>query len=192
MNPRLLLVLMALVCLAFPAQAAADWGECETCHQTGGTSAAGFPYGLCAHCHEATQPRHDPEELSGQCAECHPARALHLIHPWEAACAECHGPTRLQGPRIFELDASQAHTKQMVTVRGTNFGPEQGESVLRVGKKRYRAGCPKLLSWSNTEIRFMVKGYREWREGWSDDKNVCVKVNGVASNKVPLTISKPF
>jgi hypothetical protein len=179
MSVRLALVLLASLCLLVAASPAlAEWGECERCHLIN------------------FSPRHDPEELAASCEVCHPPEALHFIHPWEEACQGCHaddgrGPVPERGPRIFELDHSCAQTRQMLVIRGTGFGHAQGTGAVRIGRIHYGAGSPKVLSWSNTEIRVRLPAYRRWESGRRRTRNVKVIVEGVRSNRVALEIVHP-
>lgn len=192
-RPHLLAVVLVLVCCLAAAPALAEWGDCEGCHHGGGEPPTGFPYGVCAHCHHVIDfgPHHDPEDPTLICAQCHTAEGLHFSHHWEEACLECHGPEHIDTPYIYELAPTAAYTYTVVEIRGANFGDTQGASVIRLGKKRFRAGNPKVLFWSNTEIRFRLPLFNAWPEGATRTRRVWVRVDGVASNKRVVTITQP-
>lgn len=184
------MVWLAMACLLAAPSAWAAWGECEECHS--GAAPAGFSYGVCAHCHQVGfGPRHDPEVTAPDCRGCHPPAALHYLHPWEEACQGCHGPLILGGPRIFELDRALAATRQMLVIKGVGFGHAQGLlSAVKVGRVHYGFGSPRVLSWSNTEIRLRLPAYRRWESGRAKTRNVKVIVDGERSNKMALEIVK--
>ena len=189
MRARLIIAALAAALLLAP-QALADF-SCDYCHEGIGGPPTDFPYGVCAHCHHVIYfgPFHDPENPEFRCGNCHTSSGLHYVHHWQRACLECHGPVHVKGPRIFELSPTAAYTREVVEIRGTNFGDRQGTTVLRVGIKRYLAGSRKVLFWSNTEIRFRVWDY-VWPPNATYVRYVWLNKGGVLSNKRPLTITR--
>jgi len=164
---------------------------CDMCHSEGGGGPGGtFPYGVCQHCHHVVNfgPHHDPSQPEmANCGGCHTPDGLHYSHHWEGVCLECHGPVHEENPRAYELTPTECYTREVVTIKGTNFGDAPGK--VRIGLLVYQPTSAKILFWSNTEVRFRVKDY-PWPSGTTRTKNVWVKVNGVASNKLPLTITR--
>jgi hypothetical protein len=194
MRHSLTLLLAAALLLLCAAPAAAEWGACDDCHHGPASQPPdGFEYGVCAHCHHVIDfgPQHDPDDPSLVCAHCHTSGDLHYVHLWEEACVECHVPTHIQGPHIYELYPTELYVSEILEIRGTNFGDTQGTSVIRLGKRRYRAANTNVLFWSNTQIRFRVPPFMLWPEGVSHTRRVWVRVGGVASNKLIVTITQP-
>jgi len=94
-------------------------------------------------------------------------------------------------PCLFELRPAVASPGETVTLLGAGLGQTPEGSILRLGRKRYRAGSAKIILWSDTEVHFRLPAYGRWPQGTTRTRRVWVRVGGLKSNWLPLTIIKP-
>jgi hypothetical protein len=94
-------------------------------------------------------------------------------------------------PSLFELRPAVASPGETVALLGAGLGETPEGSILRLGRKRYRAGSSKIILWSDTEVHFRLPAYGRWPQGTTRTRRVWVQVGGLKSNRLPLTITKP-
>lgn len=115
------------------------------------------------------------------------ARCNHLVETSSAILTF----TTSNQPYINNVSPNPCQTGQIITITGERFGSTQGASEVHLGKMIFKAGNKKIKMWSNTEIQFKVPAYSSWPSGRTRTKNLWIKVNGLDSNVIPLTITKP-
>jgi hypothetical protein len=108
--------------------------------------------------------------------------------------AETVGPTlsfTTGNPAYIDyISPNPCNTRQVVSIMGMRFGNTQGNSKIHLAKKIFGLGSSRIIMWSDTRIDFKIPAYT-WPSGTTKTINLWVKVNGMISNKVPLTIIKP-
>jgi PKD repeat protein len=123
------------------------------------------------------------------------------LHYWRVVARDNHGSessssemtftTGPPAPYISGVSSNPCQAGQVITITGERFGDIQGDSILRLNKTAFKSGSSKIILWSDTRIDFKIPAYNKWLSGTSQVKNLFVKVNGIPSNKIQLTIIKP-
>jgi hypothetical protein len=108
--------------------------------------------------------------------------------------AETNGPvlsfTTAIPPYISSISPNPCLASQVISIIGEHFGNTKGKIFL--GKTTiFGPSSARIKMWRDTRIDFQVPAYAGWPPRTTRTKNLWVKVNGMRSNKVPLTITKP-
>jgi hypothetical protein len=129
-----------------------------------------------------------------------PATLLPLtVYYWKIVARDSHGAetigpllsfTTSSPPNINSVSPNPCQTLQVISIVGEHFGETQGSSKVILGVKVFDANSTKIKMWSDTRIDLKVPAYT-WTSGTTETKNLSVKVNGLKSNIVSLTITKP-
>jgi hypothetical protein len=118
---------------------------------------------------------------------------------WKVVARDNHGTEKV-GPvlsfttrniSISLINPNPCQTRQVISITGQGFGDTQGTSEIHLSTKVFGAGSVNIKIWSDTRIDFEVPAYSAWSPGTTKTISLWVRVNGVNSNKLPLTISKP-
>ena len=118
---------------------------------------------------------------------------------WRVVARDNHGTEKDTGIFSFttrnltinSIYPNPCQTKQVISIIGQGFGDTEGTSEIHLGNKVFSAGSTNIKMWSETRIDFEVPAYAAWSPGTTKTLNLWVRVNGLNSNKFPLTISKP-
>jgi len=148
-----------------------------------------------------------PLVLSNQTSTTFKAAGIPAISPllplttyyWKVVAHDNHGTEKV-GPvlsfttrniSISSINPNPCQTRQVISIIGQGFGDTQGTSEIHLATKVFSAGSTNIKMWSETRIDFEVPAYSAWSPGTTKTLNLWVRVNGLNSNKFPLTINKP-
>ena len=101
-------------------------------------------------------------------------------------------------PYIYELASYQYEPGEVVRIIGSDFGTEQNNSSVSIGKRVFGPGHKKIKVWTNTEIWIKLPRYRcRWfKNGDYKTQNIWITVDRgnffVDSNDVWLDINKTY
>jgi hypothetical protein len=118
---------------------------------------------------------------------------------WKIVARDNHGDERVSAIRSFttanqlidSISPNPCKTRRILSIMGRFFGDSQGTSEIYWGPKVFGPGSPRIIMWSDTKIDLKIPVFSAWPSGTKKTKKLWVRINGVDSNKVKLTIKKP-
>ena len=117
------------------------------------------------------------------------------IVAYDESGAETIGPelsfTTGNPPTIQSISPKPCQTLQVISIFGELFRDTQGTSEIHLGSLVFRSGSIRIKMWSDTRIDFQIPPFTALSSGKTVKRYLWVKVNGLISNKVLVTIRKP-
>lgn len=96
-------------------------------------------------------------------------------------------------PHIDKLKPASCEPGEPIRIIGYHFGDEQGNSIIRIGKKTLDMTSPKVKLWTDTKIKIRIPRYTcDWfKSEGSQQRKVWVTSGATDSNKKKLIVTEP-